>query len=230
MQSCGELNILCVGELMAGKSTFLEGYTSSDPSQEHFKVFLRREQKLASVVYLQEVEEREGGEVYLRGGFDGVLFFVKIDHFHNTVRNVLESLAQLSAASGANLYKIPIRAVVISNKNGQDYDDIAPCEQRRFQEEVSSLLTPEQIIFVESGRAYEKELSDFYRELLEGSAVGIKETTYSNWFIKGATGLLSFDHFKLQAMRLYDTLQEAWLSAVKRSPLKWRDRFLWLGL
>lgn len=100
------------------------------------------------MLYLQEVEDREGGEVYLRGGFDGVLFFVKIDHFHNTARNVLESLSLLSAASGANFYKIPIRAVVISNKNGQDYDDIAPCEQRRFQEEVSSLLAPEQIIFV----------------------------------------------------------------------------------
>lgn len=230
MQRCDELNILCVGELMAGKSTFLEGYTQSDPSQEHFKIFLRLERKLGCVVYLQEVEERECGEVYLRGGFDGVLFFVKIDHFHNTARNVLESLALLSVASGANLYKIPIRAVVISNKNGQDYDDIAPCEQRKFREEVSTLMTPEQIIFVESERNYEKELSFFYGELLEGSATGIKETAYSNWFIRGATGLFSFDHFKLQAMRLYDTLQETWLSLVKRSPLKWRDRFLWVGL
>jgi hypothetical protein len=56
MHSCEELNILCIGELMAGKSTFLERYTDSEPSDEHLKIFLRREQKLGCLVFLEEVE------------------------------------------------------------------------------------------------------------------------------------------------------------------------------
>lgn len=151
------MNILCIGELMAGKSTFLEAYTGSDPTEEYFKIFLRRENAVGGgcMVYLHEIEERVGVDVYLKGGFDGILFFAKIEDFHNTSKNVLESLALFSQATGSNVYKIPIKIVVISSKNGEEYDDIGYGEKRSFRDEVSSLFSESQIIYVESDHAYE---------------------------------------------------------------------------
>jgi hypothetical protein len=65
-----------------------------------------------------------GVDVYLRASFDGILFFVRIDDFHNTCKNVLESLGLYSQISGNNVYKAAIKIVVISSKNGGNYDDI----------------------------------------------------------------------------------------------------------
>jgi hypothetical protein len=84
----------------------------------------------------------------LKAGFDGILFFVKIDDFHNTSRNVLESLVLYSQVTGCNVYKIPIKIVVISSKKGDDYDDIGYGEKRSFRDEVSNLFNDEQIIYV----------------------------------------------------------------------------------
>ncbi len=77
------------------------------------------------IVYLHEIEEKVGVDVYLNNSYDGILFFVKIDDFHNTSRNVVDSLALYSQASGCNIYQIPIKIIVISSRRGQNYDDIA---------------------------------------------------------------------------------------------------------
>jgi hypothetical protein len=54
----------------------------------------------------------------------------------------------LSQESGLNVYKIPIKIVVISTKNGQEYDDISYGEKRSFKDEVNNIVTEEQIIYV----------------------------------------------------------------------------------
>jgi hypothetical protein len=65
---------------------------------------------------------------------------------------------------------------------------------------------------------------------LTGTSPGIKETAYSNWFIRGTAGLLSLDQFKLQAIRLYEDLRETFLSRLKQSPVKWREGLLYFWL
>jgi hypothetical protein len=57
-------------------------------------------------------------------------------------------LSLLSQESGLNVYKIPIKIVVISTKNGQEYDDISYGEKRSFKDEVNNIVTEEQIIYV----------------------------------------------------------------------------------
>ena len=64
------------------------------------------------------MEEKVGVDVYLNNSYDGILFFVKIDDFHNTRRNVVDSLALYSQVSGCNIYQIPIKIIVISSKRG----------------------------------------------------------------------------------------------------------------
>ena len=55
-------------------------------------------------------------EVYLKYPFDAIIFFVQIDQFHNTARNILETLQLFSMTNGANVYKIPFRVVALSQK------------------------------------------------------------------------------------------------------------------
>ena len=68
----------------------------------------------------------------------------------------------LSQASGVNVYKIPIKIVVISSKNAQEYDDIAYGDKRSFKDEVNNIVTEEQVIYLESGRCYQSQLTAFY--------------------------------------------------------------------
>jgi hypothetical protein len=145
-----------------------------------------------------------GVEVYLKSHFDGILFFVRIDDFHNTSRNVLESLAQYSQISGNNVYKIPIKIVVISAKSHSTYDDIGYGEKRRLREEVSNIFEEGQIIYVESDDSYQRELTKFYREILAEEAIGIKETAYSNWMVRDLSTYYSFDQCKLQLFKIYE--------------------------
>ncbi len=55
-------------------------------------------------------------EVYLKYPFDAIIFFVQIDQFHNTARNILDTLQLFSQTNGANVYKIPFRVVALSQK------------------------------------------------------------------------------------------------------------------
>ena len=54
--------------------------------------------------------------------YDGILFFVSIDSFHNTYNNIVEQLTIFSEESGSNIFEIPIRLLALKNKHGKDYD------------------------------------------------------------------------------------------------------------
>lgn len=75
-------------------------------------------------VFFHEIEEREGMEVYLKYSFDAILFFVRIDAFHNTANKILGCILQYSQINGGNVYKIPVSIVALSQIGKQKYNDI----------------------------------------------------------------------------------------------------------
>lgn len=110
----------------------------------------------------------DGIEVYLKYPFDAILFFVKIDEFHNTAKHFLETIQLYSRISGMNVYKIPLRIVAVSNKTGKYYDSIGRGDKMRLSVEVAHLINEDQIIFVEFNGKYNERLSRFYREIIKG--------------------------------------------------------------
>jgi hypothetical protein len=79
-------------------------------------------------------------EVYLKYPFDALLFFVRIDAFHNTEYNILDTILMYSQANGENVYKIPLKVVVISEKNSLHYNDIAYGDKKLLFDEVYRIL------------------------------------------------------------------------------------------
>jgi hypothetical protein len=142
-------------------------------------------------------------EVYLKYSFDAILFFVKIDAFHNTSKNILDTVHIYSQINGTNVYKIPFRVVVVSDKNDNYYDDIGYGDKQRIWLEISNILSEDQIIFVEFNGNYKPKLSHFYRAILSDEALGIKESAYTNWYFRGFNHFFSFDQFKLTAFKIY---------------------------
>jgi hypothetical protein len=73
-----------------------------------------------------------------------------------------------SRISGINVYKIPLRIVVVSNKTDKHYDSIGRGDKMGLWIEVSHLLSEDQIIFVEFNGKYKEKLSKFYKEIVKG--------------------------------------------------------------
>jgi hypothetical protein len=134
-----EINLLCVGDVLSGKSSFLENYTNSNQEQLHYRVYPVRDGQ--NIVFLHEVEERCGMDAYLSYPYDGILYFLNIHDFHNPYSAILETVAQFSRLSGANVYSIPIRIVVLSAKS-LPYFDISHTNKRHFLEQVEDLILP----------------------------------------------------------------------------------------
>lgn len=109
MHSIKELNILCVGEIQAGKSSFLCHYTGSKEEDSIYKIFLKKHNDLA--VFLHELESEV--EVYLKYPYDGILFFMDLVNFHKTSQNILKWLELCSEHNGINIFKIPLRVIVM---------------------------------------------------------------------------------------------------------------------
>jgi hypothetical protein len=176
MSRLSEINILCLGELTAQKSSFLSFYSHS-PSDDAYKVYAHREGREGEgevVVFLHEVEELEDVEVYLKYPFDAILFFVQIDQFHNTARNILDALQLYSQTNGSNVYKVPFRVVALSDRYYQSYDDIGRGDRQRLELELEGILDAGQIVYVEFNCGYRESLSGFYRAILKEEAGGIK--------------------------------------------------------
>ena len=149
-----ELNILCVGELMAGKSTFLESYTGYESESQQYKIFMKQEKKIKKTVFLHEIEEREGMDAYFKYPFNALLFFVRIGDFHNSSKNLLQFLNSYSSLSGSNVYKVPVAVIVLSSKLDDCYNDISYSEKRAFEDEINSIVQLDQIIYVESDQSF----------------------------------------------------------------------------
>lgn len=52
-----------------------------------------RDKSSNTIIFLHEVEERAGIDAYLRYPYDGILYFLNIDDFHNPYTAVLETVA-----------------------------------------------------------------------------------------------------------------------------------------
>lgn len=155
------------------------------------------------MVYLHEIEDKLGVDVYLKFPFDALLFFVRIDDFHNTSRNILEAMNCFSSASGNNVYRIPVRIVALSSKTQGRYNDISYGDKRKLREEVSGILNEDQIIYVESDGSYKTELASFYHQIVRNEGEGIKESIYSNWMVNGISNWFILDQFKLNFFKIY---------------------------
>lgn len=204
-----ELNILCAGEPSSGCSTFLEVYTSAARAESTHKIFVGREKlgPAAFPVFFHEIEEREGMEVYLKYSFDAILFFVRIDAFHNTASKILDCILQYSRINGGNVYKIPVSVVALSQIGTQQYNDIGYGDKQALCSEVSSIVEQGQIIFVESDRLYESRLSRLFKAVKKGEGKGVKESAYSNWYFKGIGSYFSCGQFKLAVFKLIGELK-----------------------
>lgn len=204
-----ELNILCAGELTSGCSTFLERLTRTAKTESSYKIFVGREKAgLDSFpVFYHEIEEREGMEVYLKYSFDAILFFVRIDAFHNTARKMLECILQYSQINGGNVYKIPVSIVALSQISHQHYNDIGYGDKQALCSEVSSIVEQGQIIFVESDQQYECRLSQLFRSIKKGEGKGVKESAYSNWYFRGIRDYFSCGQLKLALFKWFGELK-----------------------
>jgi hypothetical protein len=55
-------------------------------------------------------------EVYLKYPYDGLIFFVNVQSYHNTDSVLMEHMVSFSRHSGINAYKIPILAVMLAQQ------------------------------------------------------------------------------------------------------------------
>lgn len=138
--------MLCVGDVLSGKSSFLQNYTKSNEQHLHYRVYPLQDSS-ETIVFLHEVEEKVGIDAYLSYPYDGILYFLNINDFHNPYSSILETVAEFSRLSGINIYSIPIRVVVLSSKT-TPYLDISPPNKHQFLQQVEGLILPQNVVFV----------------------------------------------------------------------------------
>ena len=104
-------------------------------------------------------------EAYLTYPFDGVLYFLDINEFHNPHWGILDQLSQISKLNGGNIFKIPIKLVVLSSKK-QPYYNINEKDKLNFIRQLDGMIEQSMIIFVEDENEYAEQLTQFYRSIL----------------------------------------------------------------
>ena len=87
-------------------------------------------------------------DAYLTYPYDGVLYFLNINEFHNPQWAILDQLAQISKLNGTNIFKIPIKLVVLSSKK-MPYLTISPQDKKNFISQLKDLIDQSMIIFVD---------------------------------------------------------------------------------
>ena len=70
-------------------------------------------------------------DAYLSYPFDGVLYFLNINEFHNPHWAILDQLSQISKLNGSNIFKIPIKLIVLSSKK-TPYLSISETDKKNF--------------------------------------------------------------------------------------------------
>ena len=70
-------------------------------------------------------------DAYWSYPYDGVLYFVNINEFHNPHWGILDQLSQISKLNGTNIFKIPIKIIVLSSKK-QPYLSISNQDKKNF--------------------------------------------------------------------------------------------------
>jgi hypothetical protein len=104
-------DILCIGEIRAGKSYFLSQFTHDEsPEKLHSAYDIYSRKVNGRFVYFHELSEEE--PVYLEQGYNGVLFFVDLVNSWNAVSTILQWVELISRLTGTNIFKIPVRVIV----------------------------------------------------------------------------------------------------------------------
>lgn len=114
-ESISKLDILCIGEIQAGKSYFLKRYTKNEIRQDlldSYEIFVKKVNN--NLVYFHQLNEEE--TLYLETKYDGILFFVDLVGTWNVVENILKWMEIQSKLTGRNIYKIPLRIIVTKTR------------------------------------------------------------------------------------------------------------------
>jgi hypothetical protein len=113
----------------------------------HYKVYPLITNK-KYLVYLHEVEEREGMDAYFSYPFDGVLYFLNISDFHNPRFAILDQLVQISKVNGSNIFKIPLKVVVLPTKK-HTFESISAVEKINLIGQLKGMVDQSMVEFVE---------------------------------------------------------------------------------
>lgn len=133
------LDLLCIGERSAGKSTFLRQYTGDHSHQDLYQVLIKRVGD--KFVYFHDLCEEE--ELYLEKKYDGILFFLDFVSNWKAAENILKWLEMQSRGTGTNIFKIPIK-VIVNRVTAHPY---ANKWKYMLNRELESILDPEQIFY-----------------------------------------------------------------------------------
>lgn len=87
-------------------------------------------------------------DAYLSYPYDGVLYFLNINEFHNPQWAILDQLSQISKLNGTNIFKIPLKLIVLSSKQ-KPYLTITPHDKINFIKQLEGLIDKSMIIFVD---------------------------------------------------------------------------------
>ena len=87
-------------------------------------------------------------EAYWSYPFDGVLYFLNINEYHNAHWAILDQLSQISKLNGTNIFKIPVKIIVLASKK-QPYLNISQRDKKNFINSLSGFIDESMIVFVE---------------------------------------------------------------------------------
>ena len=87
-------------------------------------------------------------DAYFSYPFDGVLYFLNINDYHNPQFSIIEQLAQISKLNGSNIFKIPLKIMVLSSKH-LPYSSIRQSEKENLQNQLTGMVQNSMIIFIE---------------------------------------------------------------------------------
>lgn len=93
-------------------------------------------------------------DAYLSYPYDGVLFFLNINEYHNPQWSIVDQLAQISKLNGTNIYKIPIKVVVLSSKK-MPYLNITSKDKRNLLKQLDGMVEESMVTFVEDESRYQ---------------------------------------------------------------------------
>ena len=158
-------------------------------------------------------------DAYLSYPFDGVLYFLNIHEYHNPHWGILDQLSQISKLNGTNIFKIPLKIIVLSSKK-QSYLSISQRDKKNFVRQLEEIVDESMIVFVQDDHQYHCKLGQFIRQIIFQEAKGISESFYVNWQLKGFLGLVPVQYILLHSKKMVEGLSRQWMKLTK----KWRKK------
>jgi len=87
-------------------------------------------------------------DAYFSYPFDGVLYFLNISDYHNPQFAIIEQLAQISKLNGVNIFKMPLKVMVLSSKK-HPYLSMRHSEKENLKKQLAGMVQNSMIIFIE---------------------------------------------------------------------------------